>query len=75
MGFLRKNRVKITLALNLPFIGDTIAWFRYLFSLSPTDWVWKVKSVGGRVGPIVLVYLASLWWAFGVVRGTIRVWP
>ena len=60
MGFLRKNRVKITLALNLPFTRDTIARLRYLFSLSPTDWVWKVKSVGGRVGPIVLVYLASL---------------
>ena len=60
MGFLRKNRVKITIALNLPFTGDTIAWLRYLFSLSPTDWVWRVKSLGGKVVPIVLVYLASL---------------
>ena len=39
MGFLRSNRVKITIALDLPFTGDTIAWLRYLFGLGPPNWV------------------------------------
>ena len=33
------------------------------------------KSLGGKVGPIALVYLASLWWASRVVQGTFQVWP
>ena len=36
-GFLRKNRVKIIVALDLPFIGDTPGWLRYLYVLSPID--------------------------------------
>jgi len=43
VGFLRKNRVKITVALDLPFTRDTIAWLRYLFGLGPTGWIWRVK--------------------------------
>ena len=39
MGFLRKNRAKITIVLDLPFTEDTVAWMRYLFGLGPTDWV------------------------------------
>ena len=36
MGFLRKNRVKITVVLDLTFIGYTVAWLRHLFGLGPT---------------------------------------
>ena len=36
-GFLRKNRVKIIVALDLPFTRDTSGWLRYLFGLGPTD--------------------------------------
>ena len=43
MGFLRKNRIMITVALNLPFTRDTTSWLRYLFGLGPTNWTWKVK--------------------------------
>ena len=43
IAFLRKNRVKITVALDLPFIGDIVGWLRYLFGLRPTDWTWRVK--------------------------------
>ena len=43
MGFLRKNRVKITVALDLPFTKDTVGWLQYLFALSPTNWTWRVK--------------------------------
>ena len=35
--FLRKNRIKITVALDLPFNGDTAGWLRYSFGLCPTD--------------------------------------
>ena len=37
VGFLRRNRVKIIVALDLPFTRDTTAWLRYLFGLGPTD--------------------------------------
>ena len=37
--FLRKNRVKITVALDLPFTGNTTTWLGYLFDLGPFDWV------------------------------------
>ena len=43
IGFLRKNRVKITVAIDLPLMCDTIAWLGYLFDLGPIDWVWRVK--------------------------------
>ena len=33
------------------------------------------ESLGARVEPIVLVCLASLWWASEVVQGTFQVWP
>ena len=36
-GFLRKNRVKIIVAIDLPFTRDTSGWLRYLFGLGPTD--------------------------------------
>ena len=43
VGFLRKNRVKITIAIDLPFMCDTTAWLGYLFGLGPTNWVWRAK--------------------------------
>ena len=43
MGFLRRNKVKLTVALDLPFAGDTNGWLRYLFGLSPANWTWRVK--------------------------------
>ena len=36
--FLMKKKVKITVALILPFTRDTTGWLWYLFGLSPTDW-------------------------------------
>ena len=33
----------IIVALDLPFIGDTTNWLRYLFGLDPIDWTWRVK--------------------------------
>ena len=36
-GFLRKNKVKITRAFDLPFTGDIIGWLRYLFGLRSTN--------------------------------------
>ena len=75
-GFLRRNRVKIIVAFDLPFTGDTTAWLRYLFGMGSTDCGYGESSgelLGGRVGPTVLVYLVSLWWASEVVQGTIRV--
>ena len=33
MGFLRKNRVKILVALDLAFTGDTTTWLRYFLGL------------------------------------------
>lgn len=36
IGFLRKNRVKLIVALDYPFTRDTISWLRYLFGLGPT---------------------------------------
>ena len=42
-GFLRKNRVKITVAFDLPFTKNIAVWLRYSLGLSPTDWTWKVK--------------------------------
>ena len=44
MGFLRRNKVKLTVALDLPFAGDTNGWLRYLFGLSPANWTWRVKQ-------------------------------
>ena len=41
--FLRRNRLTITVALDLPFTRGTTAWLRYLFGLGPINWVWKVK--------------------------------
>ena len=72
VGFFRKNRVKLTVALDLPFIGDTTSWLLYLFGLGPINWI--ESQVGSYVGPIVLVCLASLWWASGVKQGTFQVW-
>ena len=43
MGFLRKNRVKITVVLDLTFIGYTVAWLRHLFGLGPIGWVWRIN--------------------------------
>ena len=43
VGFLRKNRVKITIAIDLPLMCDTTAWLGYLFGLGPTNWVWRAK--------------------------------
>ena len=37
MGFLRRNRVKLAVALNHPFTVDTDGWLRYLFGLSLVD--------------------------------------
>jgi len=42
-GFLRKNGVKITVALDFPFAGDSASWLRYLFGLGLTNWTWRVK--------------------------------
>ena len=41
--FLRKNRVKITVAIDLHLMRDTTAWLGYMFGLGPTNWVWRVK--------------------------------
>ena len=41
--FMKRNRVKITVSIELPFIGDITAWIGYLFGLGPTNWVWRVK--------------------------------
>ena len=41
--FMKRNRVKITVSIDLPFIGDITAWIGYLFGLGPTNWVWRVK--------------------------------
>ena len=38
MGFVNRNRVWATVALDLPFSRDTEGWLRYLCSLSPSDW-------------------------------------
>ena len=37
MGFVERNRIRATVALDLPFSGDTDGWLRYLCSLSLTD--------------------------------------
>ena len=37
MGFVDRNRVWATVALDFPFSGDTDGWLRYICSLSPTD--------------------------------------
>jgi len=37
VGFLRKNRFKITVDLNLPFIKDTANWLQYFFGLGPIN--------------------------------------
>ena len=41
--FFRWNRVKIIVALDLPFTGNNTTWLRYLFGLGPNDWVWRAK--------------------------------
>ena len=43
MGFVSRNRVRATVALDLPFYRDTNGWLRYLCSLSPNDWTCRVK--------------------------------
>ena len=43
MGFVSRNRVRAIVSLNLPFARDTDGWPRYLCSLSPNDWTWRVK--------------------------------
>ena len=43
VGFVSRNRVQATVALDLPFSSDTKGWLRYLCSLSPDDWIWSVK--------------------------------
>ena len=50
--FLRKNRVKITIAINLPLIHDTTAWLGYLFGLGPLFGYGESSGelLGGRVG-------------------------
>lgn len=61
VGFLRKNRVKITVALDLPLMRDTTTWLGYLFGLGPIDWVWKVKwrVTRWQAWLFVLVFFAS----------------
>lgn len=68
-GFLKRNRVKVTITLNLLFIGDNIAWSRYFLAWVPLFRYGESggELLSGRVGPTVLVYLASLWWACGFV--------
>ena len=43
MGFVRRNKFQSTVFLNLPFSSDTDGWLRYLYSLSPTDYTWRIK--------------------------------
>ena len=43
VGFVSRNQVWDTIALNLPFSGDIEGWLRYLCSLSPADWTKRVK--------------------------------
>ena len=43
LGSWGKNRFKIIVALDLPFIRDTTNWLQYMFGLGPTDWMWRVK--------------------------------
>ena len=43
MVFMSRNRFQATIALDLPFSGDTKGKLRYLHSLSPTDWSRRVK--------------------------------
>ena len=38
VGFVSRNGVRATVVLDLPFVGDTKGWLRYLCSLSVTDW-------------------------------------
>ena len=43
MGFMCRNKFQSTVFLNLPFSSDTDGWLRYLYSLSPTDYTWRIK--------------------------------
>nr|POE95299.1 hypothetical protein CFP56_05659 [Quercus suber] len=43
IGFVDRNRIWATVSLDLPFSGDTDGWLRYLCSLIPIDWTWRVK--------------------------------
>lgn len=44
MGFVGRNRIRATMALDIAFFGDIDGWLRYLCSLSPTNWTWRVKQ-------------------------------
>ena len=61
--FLRKNRVKITVALDLPFTWIPLVGCGIFLACVPLTRLGESsgESLGGRVGPIVLVCLASLW--------------
>ena len=37
MGFVRRNRIRALVVLDLPFFGDTDGWLRYLCSLISTN--------------------------------------
>ena len=77
MGFVRRNRIRAPIVLDFPFFGDIDGWLRYLCSLSPIDWTWRVKwgIIRWQGRPIVSVYLAFPWWAFAGAWGTSWVWP
>ena len=43
MGFMSRNKVWAIVVLDLPFSGDIKGWLKYLCSLSPINWTWRVK--------------------------------
>ena len=65
-GFLRRNRVKVTITLNLLFIGDTIAWLRYFLAWVPLFGYGESggELLSGKVGPNMFlnsaIFLSSL---------------
>lgn len=75
VGFLRKSRIKITVAIDLT--SNTISWLEYLFVLGSINWVWKVKQGVTRwqgwthcIG-LLGIPLMGIW----VAQDTIQVWP
>ena len=67
--FLRKNRVKITWPLIFLSLGTLLVGCGICLAWVPLTGHGESSGelLGGRVGPIVLVCLASLLWASGVV--------
>ena len=43
MDFVRRNRIQAPVVLDFPSFRDIDGWLRYLCSLSPIDWTWRVK--------------------------------